>query len=663
MASLTDILKLPEGATVVDDHFVRFPGIEAARALYQLELIPAATRFTCCHRYEPFWMIPESVTDLSKLPKETQYLLGLLESGEYVLLIPAVDGVVRCALEGGDTGLSLVAETGDSHVSIPDFDGIYVALGDNPYHLLEESAKRFANHFPAIRLRTEKSVPEFINWFGWCTWDAFYSEVSEQKVRTGLASFQKIGIHPKYLILDDGWLSTQKDEEAKANRLSSFDANEKFQGGLGSTVNMAKQEFGISTVLAWHAMTGYWGGVDPAFPGCEATIFPRISSPGISSYVGEMSWWGTSIGLISPKEIYRFFQEFHRNLRAQGIDGVKVDVQAQLEIVSEGQGGRTGLMRAYHEALEGSVAVHFQGNLINCMSCANEMLYGAPASNLTRTSTDFWPDKPESHGLHLYTNAQVSSWFGEFIHPDWDMFQSGHPAGAYHAAGRAVSGGPVYVSDKPDAHNVEVLNRLVLPDGTILRTLKPGRPTEDCLLHDPTKEDILFKIFSTNPVGGIIGAFNARYGGPEEPITVSGSIRPNDVDGIFGPSGKGEVAVYGFQHQKVKKLTQDQSWDIFCGELGWEVFTVVPIQYGFAPIGSRTHLNSGGAIRSWNPGDDSHWVVSNISGEFLAYSERTPQSVTVNGQGVRAEYYPDDQIVLVDIPASALPYPVIQYIY
>ena len=76
------------------------------------------------------------------------------------------------------------------------------------------------------------------------------------------------------------------------------------------------------------------------------------------------------------------------------------------------------------------------------------MLYGALNSTLTRTSTDFWPTLPASHGEHLYVNAQVSAWFGEFVHPDWDMFQSGHPMGGFHAAGRAVSGGPVYVSDK-----------------------------------------------------------------------------------------------------------------------------------------------------------------------------------------------------------------------
>ena len=118
-------------------------------------------------------------------------------------------------------------------------------------------------------------------------------------------------------------------------------------------------------------------------------------------------------------------------------------------------------------------------------------LHGALASTVTRTSTDFWPKKPATHGLHLYTNAQVSLWFGEFVHPDWDMFQSGHPMGAYHAAGRAVGGCPVYVSDKPGEHDFDLLRKLVLSDGSVLRASLPGRPTRDCLFRDPTREDVL----------------------------------------------------------------------------------------------------------------------------------------------------------------------------
>ena len=84
-------------------------------------------------------------------------------------------------------------------------------------------------------------------------------------------------------------------------------------------------------------------------------------------------------------------------------------------------------MRRYREALEGSVQTHFLGDLINCMSCANEMIYSALNSNIIRSFTDFWPTRPESHGLHLYANAQNSMWIGEFLHPDWDMFQSDSP--------------------------------------------------------------------------------------------------------------------------------------------------------------------------------------------------------------------------------------------
>ncbi len=46
---------------------------------------------------------------------------------------------------------------------------------------------------------------------------------------------------------------------------------------------------------------------------------------------------------------------------------------------------------------------------------------------------------------------------------------------------RAISGGAVYVSDKPGEHDFELLKALVLEDGSVLRALLPGRPTRDAL--------------------------------------------------------------------------------------------------------------------------------------------------------------------------------------
>lgn len=50
------------------------------------------------------------------------------------------------------------------------------------------------------------------------------------------------------------------------------------------------------------------------------------------------------------------------------------------------------------------------------------------------------------------------------------------------------TGGPVYVSDRPGAHDFDLLRRIVLRDGSTLRTLSPGRPTPDSLFADVCRD-------------------------------------------------------------------------------------------------------------------------------------------------------------------------------
>lgn len=75
----------------------------------------------------------------------------------------------------------------------------------------------------------------------------------------------------------------------------------------------------------------------------------------------------------------------------------------------------------------------------------------------------------------------------------WDVasprrFHSRHPAALLHATARAVSGGPIYVSDRPGHTDCNLLRRLVLPDGSVLRCRLPGRPTTDCLFEDVSRD-------------------------------------------------------------------------------------------------------------------------------------------------------------------------------
>jgi raffinose synthase len=46
----------------------------------------------------------------------------------------------------------------------------------------------------------------------------------------------------------------------------------------------------------------------------------------------------------------------------------------------------------------------------------------------------------------------------------------------------------VVCSDKPGHHDFELLKKLVLSDGSVLRAQLPGRPTRDCLFSDPARD-------------------------------------------------------------------------------------------------------------------------------------------------------------------------------
>ncbi len=511
---------VPAGVSAVCDPFghgvvVRVEAEAATHHLRQeLGRLAGVRRFTCCYRYDPWWVAPRCGRKGREIPVETQYLLAELPGGACVVLLPLLDGPFRCAIEGtAKDALALVADSNDPGVVTQAVNGLFVAAGDNPYELMHAAAQSLVAFMGRGRLREDKPLPDFINDFGWCTWDAFYGEVNHDKVRAGLQSFADAGVPPRMMILDDGWLS-HRTAPTGENRLTAFAADpRKFPQGLAATVTMAKAEFGLRRFLVWHTLQGYWGGVDAAaFPEYTVVNNVREFSPGVVHNCAQANAaFGRGAGLVHPRDVHRFFQDFHRHLRSQGVDGVKVDNQSTLEGVARGLGGRAAVMQAYHEAVEGAAQTHFLGRLINCMSHATDVIYQTLNSTLTRSYTDFWPRDPKSHGLHQYANAQNSLWLSEFIHPDWDMFQSDHPMAPLHAAARAVSGGPVYVSDKPGVHNVELLRKLVLSDGTILRARGCGRPTRDCLFHDTTKEDVLLKVFNRNGFGGVIGVFQTQY--------------------------------------------------------------------------------------------------------------------------------------------------------
>ncbi|WP_221031317.1 Sip1-related alpha-galactosidase [Actomonas aquatica] len=612
----------------------------AATATFALGPVAGLRRFTASFRCSPFWVRPTVGLDIAEVPPGTMWLLAETTADTYVLFVPLLGDHCAFTLQGDADGLSLHAETGDPAVPVAAEVGLFVASGPDPFALLHraaEAVRRQQNLSPAP---ADLPVPDFVELFGWCTWDAFYHEVSPAKVLEGLRAFAAAGVSPRLLILDDGWQSI-KTAPGGEKVLTDWQPNARFGHDLSALVQTSKTTFGISRFLVWHALTGYWGGVCPkALPACAPRRVPRTFSPAllVQDKTGELAKWGPAVNVPSAAAVADFFENYHHHLRAQGVDGVKVDNQAVLEGVASGLGGRVPLSRAYRRALAASAQRHFDGRVLHCMSCSPEGLYLGHAS-LMRTSDDFWPDRAASHGQHLYNNAHASLWWGEFIRPDWDMFQSGHPRGGFHAAARVLSGGPVYVSDSPGQHDAALLRQLVLSDGSVLRADGPGCLTRDLLFTDPTREPALLKIFNRVGDTGLLGVFNAQAPRDAQPAATAAS--PARLTGTTGVDDVADLAGDAFvaYHARTRRLVPCDrhtrlEFDLAAGE--WELITFAPVVDGCAVIGLADKLNSAAAVSSRRDTADGTITELNLrdGGEFLAWTPQPPAAVHCDGATV-----------------------------
>lgn len=511
------------------------------------------------------------------------------EDGTYAVAMPLVDGDVRGILWGGGEGWSIGTPEKDP---LPDKSTLlFVATGANPIALVEWAMRKIAERLGTFHLRTEKALPEWVDYLGWCTWDAFYLEVTADKVLNGLASFKAGGLSPRLLILDGGW------QDEKDNLLVSFRPNAaRFPDGLKALVKRARDEYGVKFFGVWHTLQGFWDGVH--LDGELAKRYQVIQSENVAENMPDPA--PKKRYLVSPKDVGRFFDDYHRYLEEEGVSMVKVDNQASLDHFSTSEAPPTSTMRAYQNALQDSVLAHFKGEVLHCMSNTTDAVYHLRSANVWRSSQDFFPADPKTFAEHIFNNVLNTVWVQNFALPDWDMFQSRHPAGRFHAAARAISGGPIYVSDKPESHDFEVLAKLTISGGKILRCKQPALPALDSIFEDGRTVRRVTKIVNFNEVPGlprpigILGLFNCFYH-ETEMQAVTGEYSAGDVPHLLGAD---RFALYHASNGDVRVAGYDQQFTIRLEALGCDLVTFSPIHQGVALFGLIDKLNGSNAIES-----------------------------------------------------------------
>ncbi len=462
----------------------------------------------------PYWMDQRFLKGMTDIVHRTENLCVKMGK-EHMHIMPAVNPSVN----GRIAATGLVCNLGVPTSSISAIV-MSVSIAGDPYTAIENTF-RTGREMGIVDglLRDERKFPEIFNGFGFCTWDAFYSKVNAELIYQKLDEFKEKGIQLRWLLIDDGW-SQYTDREAEEGRqLLSFKENsERFPMGLGAFIADVKQRYGIRHVGVWHAFTGYWKGIADdseiarELPGAltrqlDGRLFPAFDAEGA----------------------FLFWDTWHAYLRSQGVDFVKVDNQGAwvfklTHMMREGLG-----LRNQHTALDRSVQKHFNGALINCMGGSMQNVLSRPTSPINRSSNDFFPKRERGFSHHIQQNIHATAFMGQWHYCDFDMWWSLHESATQSGVLRAVSGGPVYVSDEVGRTDPAAIAPLIDKEGNIFRVSGNPLVCEDCFYCDCLSEEKPLKLFNHHEDKFIFAAYALV---PQK--TLEGTLRLSDLRGATG---------------------------------------------------------------------------------------------------------------------------------
>lgn len=226
-------------------------------------------------------------------------------------------------------------------------------------------------------------------------------------------------------------------------------------------------------------------------------------------------------------------------------------------------------------------------------------------------------------------NAFNAVYQDELYYCDWDMFWTKHEDAIKHSLMRAISGGPVYVSDKIGDTNAEVLRPMIYKNGEILMMDHSAKPTEDCMFSNPMETGVL-KLQNTaswgaDRKGGGIAVYNLTD--CEQPFT----LNPADIPEL-------EMAdsywLYDYFKKRVFLINRQDQYNGMVEKDGFGWFVLLPKGKNGSCLGLLDKYVGFTAVESIYENDNTDIIVVRESGTIGYISDREPQKVRVNSEDV-----------------------------
>lgn len=557
------------------------------------------------YQHRDWWSRPAFPGSFEEIPERTQSLF-LKGTEQFGYILPMVGDKTKTYITKG-TGnvlnLEMTAYTGGLN-QINDLCFL-LCEGENLYEITERVFLK-ACRLKKIPVKSERSYPKMFEYFGWCSWDAFYTEINEEKVLEKVEELKEKQIPVRWILMDDGWLNTRDQ------CLAAFEpAPEKFPHGFKDMIKKIKEETKIQWVGVWHAFGGYWGGI---LPGSELAGEQKENLYETKN--------GKLIPHYLPEKGFGFWEKWYTYLKDQGIGFVKVDGQSALKNYYKNNEEIAKVAKGAHRALEAAVGLLMDGNIINCMGMAMENILSRQSTCIARNSDDFVPGDEKGFREHMLQNAYNALYHDNVYTCDWDMYWTNHPDAGKHALVRAISGGPVYISDRTGETIREEIMPLIYHDGRILRMDRCAKPAMDCIFDSPLKDRAL-KLTNTVNKTGAVAAFHIS----ESSETVEAAISPSDIYDL-----KGQVFLaYRYFKKSCEILKREEAIQVSLTEKDYELVLFIPLGEHITPIGLTDKYMSAHGVKSVHGSGCRTAVTLAEGGNFAFYKETAPRLILVNG--------------------------------
>lgn len=537
---------------------------------------------------------PLPIHDFQNLKPGGMFLVAKLEDNHYLALLPlsGKSTVAWFVSSGADLTLN-VGNLGSApvHADLP-----LIAWGRaaDPYaaaRLAWQTAIAHPLIAESTRLRAEKTYPEILRYLGWCSWEEYKASIDEKILLDAVGTIENSALPIRWVLVDDGHLR-------ETNRqLTAFGPNQKFPRGWAPILQRRRPDK-IRWMGVWLNFNGYWNGISPQNDLASlAQDLAPLPNGSLSKNPKKAS------AALEPKpgleHSFAFYNAMIGSVRDAGFDFVKVDNQAKNLALYRGSAQPVESAIANAKALEFAAAFHMDG-LINCMAHGPVSVFNTRVSAVTRCSEDYKVGDLPRAKRHLINSFGNMIWLGQTVWGDHDMFHSDDPvAGRMMAVSKAVSGGPVYLSDNPQKFAVDLIRPLAFSSGELLPVLAPGTALPESLFIDPLDEAKPFRAIAPLPnQAAAVVVYNLTE--PERAVT--GYVSPEDyrqANALVQPASAPWQAVeglvlYDWYEKKATPLAARYSFEM--PKFSDRLLLLCPVNKGWAVIGRTDKYLSPAAV-------------------------------------------------------------------